>query len=374
MDEKSKVAIIAGQLVVGGAERQLYLWLAHMNRDRFDPLVITLHPNHDDFWENPIEDLGIPLFRVTQKPGKLERLVEMIRILRSFKPDIIHGWHFFSSAYAGLAARILGVPCIAGIRSQYDPEKKGLDTFLVKTNCDAVIANSNASAAAYRKALGKNHQTVFTVPNAVLDTPTDRGDLRKELSKTYNLPADAIWIYSVGRMDPLKRFDILLEMAYRLEDSPVNYYFIIVGDGPEQAQLITLAKATNIVQKVSFLGEIPNANYWMSAMDIFCFPSMSEGLPNAVMEAAAAGLPIVAWNLPFCQELLPDDSQALLLEPENLDAMAEALTQLLNSPQLRAHYGSSARAHILDNFGLHQYVHNMTHVYESVLMRYQKKK
>ena len=363
MDEKSKVAIIAGQLVVGGAERQLYLWLAHMNRDRFDPLVITLHPNHDDFWENPIEDLGIPLFRVTQKPGKLERLVEMIRILRSFKPDIIHGWHFFSSAYAGLAARILGVPCIAGIRSQYDPEKKGLDTFLVKTNCDA-----------YRKALGKNHQTVFTVPNAVLDTPTDRGDLRKELSKTYNLPADAIWIYSVGRMDPLKRFDILLEMAYRLEDSPVNYYFIIVGDGPEQAQLITLAKATNIVQKVSFLGEIPNANYWMSAMDIFCFPSMSEGLPNAVMEAAAAGLPIVAWNLPFCQELLPDDSQALLLEPENLDAMAEALTQLLNSPQLRAHYGSSARAHILDNFGLHQYVHNMTHVYESVLMRYQKKK
>ncbi|MDD4042907.1 MAG: glycosyltransferase, partial [Anaerolineaceae bacterium] len=96
MDEKRKVAIIAGQLVVGGAERQLYLWLAHMDRDKFDPLVITLHPNHNDYWEKPIEDLGIPLFRVAQRPAKMGRLVEIIKILRSFDPDIIHGWHFFS--------------------------------------------------------------------------------------------------------------------------------------------------------------------------------------------------------------------------------------------------------------------------------------
>ena len=60
MDEKYKVAIIAGQLVIGGEERQLYLWLANMYRKRFDPLVITLNPFHNDSWETPIEALGIP--------------------------------------------------------------------------------------------------------------------------------------------------------------------------------------------------------------------------------------------------------------------------------------------------------------------------
>jgi glycosyltransferase involved in cell wall biosynthesis len=104
-------------------------------------------------------------------------------------------------------------------------------------------------------------------------------------------------------------------------------------------------------------------------MDIFCFPSLSEGLPNAVMEAAAAGLPIVAWKLPFCQELLPDAAQALLVEPGNLEVMSSALSQLLNSAQLRAQYGSAARLHILENFDLARYIQNMTAVYELVLKR-----
>ena len=369
MDEKRKVAIIAGQLVVGGAERQLYLWLAHMDRDKFDPLVITLHPNHNDYWEKPIEDLGIPLFRVAQRPAKMGRLVEIIKILRSFDPDIIHGWHFFSSVYAGLAARILRVPCLGGIRSQYSPHEKGLDNCLVKTNCDAVVANSQAAAYAYQRALKKKHQEIYTVPNAVLDDPSNRDSLRKELAEAHNLPMDALWVCSVGRMDPLKRFDLLLEMADRLRNEKHKFHIVLIGDGPEKAHLEALASSLNINRLISFLGEIPYAGRWLKAMDIFCFPSLSEGLPNAVMEAAAAGLPIVAWKLPFCQELLPDAAQALLVEPGNLEVMSSALSQLLNSAQLRAQYGSAARLHILENFDLARYIQNMTAVYELVLKR-----
>ena len=369
MDEKRKVAIIAGQLVVGGAERQLYLWLAHMDRDKFDPLVITLHPNHNDYWEKPIEDLGIPLFRVAQKPGKLRRLVEIIKILRPIKPDIIHGWHFFSSVYAGLAARLLRVPCLGGIRSQYSPHEKGLDNYLVKTNCDAVVANSQAAAYAYQRALKKKHQAIYTVPNAVMDYPIDRNAVRKELADAHNLPMDALWVCSVGRMDPLKRFDLLLEMADRLRNEKHKFHIVLIGDGPEKAHLEALASSLNIDRLISFLGEIPNAGRWLKAMDIFCFPSLSEGLPNAVMEAAAAGLPIVAWKLPFCEELLPDKSQAMLVQPGNLDEMTSALSQLLNSAQLQAQYGSAARSHILENFGLERYIQKMTAVYEFVIKR-----
>lgn len=369
MDEKRKVAIIAGQLVVGGAERQLYLWLAHMDREKFDPLVITLHPYHDDYWEKPIEDLGIPLFPVAQRPAKMGRMVEIIKIFRSFNPDIIHGWHFFSSVYAGLAARFLRIACLGGIRSEYSPNKNGLDTYLVKSNCDAVVANSNAAADAYQRSLGNKHQAIFTVPNAVLDDPSNRDSLRKELAEAYDLPMDALWVCSVGRMDPLKRFDLLLEMADRLRYEKCKFHIVLIGDGPERARLEALASSLNIIKFISFLGEIPNAAQWLKAMDIFCFPSLSEGLPNAVMEAAAAGLPIVAWKLPFCEELLPDKSQAMLVQPGNLDEMTSALSQLLNSAQLQAQYGSAARSHILENFGLERYIQKMTDVYEFVINR-----
>ena len=369
MDEKRKVTIIAGQLVVGGAERQLYLWLAHMDRDKFDPLVITLHPDHEDYWEKPIEDLGVPLFRVSQKPAKLVRLAEIIRILRSFKPDVIHGWHFFSSVYAGLAARFLGVPCLGGIRSEYSPHYKGLDTYIIKANCSAVVANSIAAADAYHTALGRKRQAIFTVPNAVMDYPMNRDTLREELAVSHNLPGDALWICSVGRMDPLKRFDFLLEMAARLRDEDPKFHVILIGDGPERARLEDLASSMDVVDKVSFLGEIPNAGRWMNAMDIFCFPSTSEGLPNAVMEAAAAGLPIVAWRLPFCEELLPDKSQAMLVEPGNLEDMSLALSNLLDSGDLRTQIGAAARSHIMEHFGLERYIQNMTTVYDYVITR-----
>ena len=369
MDEKYKVAIIAGQLVVGGAERQLYLWLANMDRERFDPLVITLHPFHNDYWEKPIEALGIPLFRVAENRAKWKRLAEIIKILRPFHPAIIRGCHSFSSVYAGFAGRILGIPCIGGIRSQYLARSKSLAVTLVKNSCNAFVVNSHTAAIAYQMALGKTSQTIFTVPNAVLDHPTDRENLREQFSLAYKLPMDFVWICSVGRMDPLKRFDVLLNMVDRLREEEAKFHVIIIGDGPEKVKMQHLVNSLKIDDHVSLLGEIPNAGYWMKAMDIFCFPSLSEGLPNAVMEAAAAGLPIVAWKLPFNEELLPDKRQAVLVEPENMEGMTSAVSRLIKSPDLRTQLGSSAQTHILEHFGLERYIQNLTMVYESVIKR-----
>ncbi|MEL7637882.1 MAG: glycosyltransferase [Anaerolineaceae bacterium] len=367
MVEKHKVAIIAGQLVVGGAERQLYLWLAHMDREIFDPLVITLHPNHDDYWEKPIEDLGIPLLRVTQKTNRFTRLSEIIRLVRPFKPDLIHGWHFFASAYAGMAARFLGVPCVGGIRSGYSANQRDLETFLVHNYCDAVVANSKAATEAYRFSLGKRKQPVFTVANAIVNSFASRETIREELSVRYDLPVDALWICSIGRMDPLKRFDLLLEMTRRLATSHKDFYLVLIGDGPEKAGLESLSNSFGISDRVRFLGEVPNASNWMKGMDIFCFPSTSEGLPNVIMEAAAAGLPVVAWKLPFIEELLPDKSMASLSTPGDLASMVSNLAELLNSLSLRKSIGMAAQQHILETFGVERYVREMTSVYTSVL-------
>ena len=374
MDEKRKVAVIAGQLVVGGAERQLYLWLAHIDREKFDPVVLTLHPDHDDYWEKPIEELDIPLLRVPQKANRMQRLSEIVKLLRPYRPDLIHGWHFFASAYAGLAGRVLGVPCVGGIRSSYSANQRNLETFLVHRFCDTVIANSDSAAEEYRLSLGKRIQPVFSVPNAILDSFASRVSVRSDLTRRYGLPGDALWICSIGRMDPLKRFDLLLEIARRLKTSHENFHVVLIGDGPEKTRLEGLSKTFGVTDRVAFLGEVPNAAEWMKGMDVFCFTSTSEGLPNVIMEAAAAGLPVVAWKLPFIEELLPDKSMSLLSKAGDLDSMLGNLTELIISQSLRENIGRAAQKYVLENFGIERFIQKMSSVYESVLQTYKGSK
>lgn len=361
------IAVIAGQLVVGGAERQLYLWLANLDQRKYKPVVLTLNPGHGDYWEKPVESLGIPLLRVPKNDNRLLRLFEIVKLLRPYKPELLHGWHFFASAYAGLAARLLGVPCVGGIRSSFQPDRQDLEIFLVHHFCDVVVANSNTAAQAYRLSLGKLSQQVHTVPNAIQESFTHRENVREHLSAQYGLEGGDLWICSIGRMEPTKRFDVLLELAALLKPTHKNFQFILIGEGSEKARLEAISADYGVTDCVRFLGEVPNASEWMKGMDIFCFPSMNEGLPNVVMEAAAAGLPVVAWAMPFIEELLPDRSMARLSPPGDVDSMLERLVELLDSKPLREGLGAAAKKQILENFSLARFIDGMSSVYDSTL-------
>ena len=95
MSQPHNIVIITGQLVVGGAERQLYLWLKHLDRQRFNPSVITLHPDCGDYWEKPNDHLSIPLYRIVRRRNGLCRSRQILSILHYVKADLIHGRNFF---------------------------------------------------------------------------------------------------------------------------------------------------------------------------------------------------------------------------------------------------------------------------------------
>lgn len=367
MAEKIQVAIIAGQLVVGGAERQLYLWLSNLDRNRFEPIVLTLHPGHGDFWEGPIRALGIPLFEISAQSNKLARLLQIVRILRSYKPSLIHGWHVFSGVYASLAAKLLRTKSLAGIRSSYLPLKNALETKLIRIFCDAVVANSQAAADAYQQAQKIKKQKLFVVRNAVVSNFLDRETARKELIDNFSLPSDRLWIVSIGRMEPLKKFDTMIQLCFDLKSGGYDFHAILIGDGPEKVHLVKLVQDYNLVDQVTLTGEVPSASRWLPGFDIFCFPSIAEGSPNVIIEAGMAGLPIVAWDLTFNQEILSEPNLALLIEPANQSALLNAVIQLIKSEELRKSLGTAAQQYIGTAFGLPQYIDSMNKLYENVL-------
>ena len=103
------IAVIAGQLVVGGAERQLYLWLANLDQRKYKPVVLTLNPGHGDYWEKPVESLGIPLLRVPKNANRLLRLFEIVKLL------LTRGWQQGCLAFPALAASVAAFSRIDGI-------------------------------------------------------------------------------------------------------------------------------------------------------------------------------------------------------------------------------------------------------------------
>ena len=374
MPRNYKIAIIAGQLVVGGAERQLYLWLSHLDREKFQPVVLTLHPGHNDYWESPIRALGIPLITIPHRRIRLVRVLDIIRVLQTYKPQLIHGWHLFASPYAGLTARLLGVKSLGGVRSAFRVfQDHSLESRLTLWFVDAIVVNSSSVAEQLQNVRGGRKPFVYTVQNAVEKQAGDRLLIREVLSLRFGFSNRGVWIGSVGRLDPGKRFDDLLKVIALLSIELKDFHFLLIGDGPERDYLERVTDELGIRQYITFTGEVPGASAWLSALDIFCFTSLDEGLPNAVMEAAVAGIPIVSWGLPFMKELLKNGEVACLVEPEDLASFKNALVDLIHSPTLQDHLGQVASQHVLETFSLENFVRQMTYVYEDLLGEHHNK-
>jgi len=363
------VAIIAGQLVVGGAERQLYLWLSNLDRKRFSPVVITLHPGYDDHWEKEIEALEIPIIYIEHHRFPIMRLLDIISALRPYKPKLIHGWHTFASPYAGLAAKFLGAKSLGGLRGSYRIfwQNSAL-AYLTLWLTDFLLVNSNSASDNLHDLSGVSRAKMFVVQNAVEHKIENaRLKVREELSKSFGLSLEKVWIGSLGRLVPKKRYDLLLEIIALLYKEYYDFHFLIIGDGPERIRLERLATALGISEILTFVGEIPEAGNLLKALDIFCHTSLDEGLPNVVMEAAIAGVPVVTWRLPFIVELLEPDSEALLIEPRSLRKFKDALINLVQFEEVRKKIGNAGRDRMLKDFSVERYVENMTKVYENLV-------
>lgn len=364
-----RIAIIAGQLVLGGAERQLYLWLSHLDRDRFRPVVVTLHPGAGDYWEESIERLGIPLLRVPRSRNRLSRLLAVVRALKPYRPELVHGWHLFASPYAGAAGKLLGARASLGsLRGSFEAyRRQRAESLLTECLVDGILVNSRAAGDRLAASRGAGRKKIFTLPNAVEDRVEERSRARAGWSARWRIPEDRFWIGSVGRLDPGKRFDHLLEIVAMLARDGRNVHAVLVGDGPARESLRERSVALGIADRTTFAGADPAVRESIGALDLFCFPSPDEGLPNAVMEAAAAGVPILAWRRPFVEELLEAGESAALAEYGDLAGWRREAESLIGDPQRRRRMGESGRRRIVDRFSVGRFVAGLTSAYDDLL-------
>lgn len=193
------------------------------------------------------------------------------------------------------------------------------------------------------------HRNSIRIPNAI---NTDRFKNIQinimEKKKSFGIPPGSTLIGSVGRLADQKGYVYLLEAAAKLLMEKPELYFILIGDGPLAEEHKILAHTLGIDQNVIFTGGRTDIEELLACFDLFVSSSLWEGLPTVLLEAMAAGVPIIATDIPGTNELIENNYNGLLVEPYNPESLKSGIINLLNSQELRQQFSLNASATLKD--------------------------
>jgi glycosyltransferase involved in cell wall biosynthesis len=172
---------------------------------------------------------------------------------------------------------------------------------------------------------------------------------RETLRRSLALGNEFVW-FAAGRLEPVKDYPTMLKALAALSDTAC---LVIAGAGPEKRELELLAERIGVARRVRFLGFVPDVNRWMQAADGFILTSRWEGLPMAVLEAAACELPQVATRVSGTCEAIEDGVTGLLAAPGDDAALADAMNRIMAMPrEERRGIGARARERVIERFSL----------------------
>jgi glycosyltransferase involved in cell wall biosynthesis len=172
---------------------------------------------------------------------------------------------------------------------------------------------------------------------------------------------------TVANLRPEKGHDTLIDAVPRVLAAHPDAEFIVAGDGPLAPALAARARSRGVAHRVSFLGRSDDVSALLAASDIFVLPSRSEALPNAVIEAMAAGLPIVASRVGGIPELITPGVNGHLVPPGDPPALAEAIVELMDRPSFAHALGWAARARAEREFSFDRMVNRVSSLYLSLI-------
>jgi len=350
-----KILYLITDLDVGGAERALVKLATRLDPARFQVSAACLSGR--GALGEKLSERGIPVTYLDMR-GKLDAGVpfRLRRLLDAEQPDILHTFLFHANIVGRLSALLaLDRPIIvAGVRVAERRRRhlwvEGWTAGLV----DKFVAVSEGvrSLMIHRAKIPENK--IVTIPNCVdpAEIPQGATDIRAELK----LPAGSPLVVTVGRMTKQKGQRFLIEAASRVLKAQADAYFLIIGNGPIEHTLKRQAARLGIAPNVHFLGWRKDAWPIVAGADMFVLPSLWEGMPNALLEAMAAGVPVVGTYVAGTSEIVENDKTGLLVSPSDARVLAQAISGLLMNPERAHDLGQAGREKVLREFTVEKMV------------------
>ena len=342
-----RLFLMTNSFETGGSERQFAVLAKNLGPEQFQVhlgCIQRIGSFANDFGEVPEFRLGGNLYGWASWRTRLR----LSRCLRQQHIQIAHAFDFYTNLTLIPAARFARVPVVIGSQRQIGdlltPRQFRAQAAAFRW-CDAVVCNSRA-AADRLAAEGMSRDKLVVIGNALpaeafapapAALPKRPGSLR---------------VGMVARMNHrYKNHSGFMRIARRIQQQMPNVEFLLAGDGPLRAELEREAQTLGIGDRVVFLGDRRDIPAVMASLDVAVLTSDSESLSNVILEAMAAGLPVVAYRVGGNAELI-DEKRGQLISAGDEEGFAAAVERLLSAPSIRAQFGHNARKFAEENFGL----------------------
>jgi glycosyltransferase involved in cell wall biosynthesis len=328
----------------GGAENVVVRLAEALRSAGEDPIVATLRPG---WMTQRAEEAGLTVWIAPQRPGlDLPWIAAFAQRMRRERIDVLHSHEFAMNVFGGLAALGARVPAISTIhgRAYVSAQPRRVWAYRILRRLGIpIIAVSEDLAGFLADGFGLSRASLDVVHNGIpLRAPvlaSERATRRAEARRVLRVPPDGPLLVAVGKLYPVKDHANLVRALAELPGARVA----IAGRGDEEANLRRLAGELGVAERLHLLGLRDDVDTVLAAGDVFVQPSLSEGLPLAVLEAMAGGLPVVASRVGGIGEAVRDGETGYLVPSANPPALAAALRKVLESGDRGAALGAAGR-------------------------------
>ena len=330
-----KVAHVLRTLEIGGAER-LVLDLARFQRQKQDVESLLVCCAGLGPLEEAVRSYSIPCVSTGGRGiPHISVVSRLIALFRRERPDIVHTHNFYSHAHGAIAARMTGIPVVhtkhgrAVASLAWSP---ALRRRLYRL-ADRIVVVSSETGESFRRKSGVEAGRVVVIRNGI-DFGSYGGPGREEARASLGIGGSAARVFgSVSRLNPVKDHATMLRAFAAAARDCAGCVLLIVGDGPERAAIERLARELAIEDRVILTGFTNDIPRHLAAMDAFLQPSREEGLSLTILEAAAAGVPVIATPVGGTPEIVSNGETGTLVPVGDVGALAAAMRSFLADPE-----------------------------------------
>jgi glycosyltransferase involved in cell wall biosynthesis len=310
---------------IGGSERHLLTLLPALAERGVEPIFVGLDDpawNATDFYGA----LQVPAVRIVS-PRDFDPLL-LVRLARTLRADIVHTHLVHADVYGGLAARLRGTHLVS-TKHNDDPFRVGPFRFVergLSHLADRIVTITDALHRFTVDRVGVPADKVETIHYGLDRVPDAWG-----VNPPDDVPDTARLLLAIARLTDQKGIDVAIRALPQL---PADTVLVVLGDGPERSRLEALAHELGVEQRVFLLGRVPDVAAWLRRAALYVHPARWEGFGLGVLEAMHASLPVVATRVSSLPELVVDGVTGRLVPVDDPQALAAAIAQALDEPQL----------------------------------------
>lgn len=364
-----RIFLLSTSMGMGGADQQILTLAREMRCRGHEVRIVALAPLGPMGIEARADGIPTESLGLQRNIGDVTRLPRLIRMIREWRPDVLHSHMVHANLLAGAIRPLVRVPAlIATIHSIKDGGPLRMAAYrMTGKQVDRFTIISRLAAERYLRIGAVPAERLVVIPNTVdTDRFRRRPEIRAATRRELAVEDEFVWL-AVGRFEEAKDYRSLIEAFATLSAGGSPSRLLLTGKGSLQSEVEGLVRARRIAHRVRFLGVRRDVPALMSAADGYALSSAWEGMPVVLLEAAAAELPIAATRVGGVPEVVEDGVTGFLVPPRDPAALAGAMRRVEElTPEARAAMGARGRALVEQHYATARVMETWQRLYSEV--------